>query len=68
MEGAVTVRAMVVVWTIEPEVPVTVTFVVPVVAVAEAVKVRVEVTLPFAGGVTGLVRMLPSRRWAGRKR
>src|ERR1700704_621865 len=43
---------MVVVWTSEPEVPVTVTLVVPVVAVAEAVKV--EVALPFAGGVTGL--------------
>ena len=27
----------------------------PVVAVAEAVKVSVEVALPFAGGVTGLV-------------
>src|ERR1700675_3419210 len=46
---------MVVVWTIEPEVPVTVTLVVPVVAVGEAVKVKVEVALPFAGGVTGLV-------------
>jgi len=45
----------VVVWTSEPEVPVTVTLVVPVAAVAEAVKVRVEVALPFAGGVTGLV-------------
>ena len=29
--------------------------VVPVVAVADAVSVRVEVALPFAGGVTGLV-------------
>ena len=38
----------------EPEVPVTVTVAVPVVAVAEAVSVRVEFTLPFAGGVTGL--------------
>ena len=46
---------MVVVWTSEPEVPVTVTLVVPVVAVADAVKVKVEVALPFAGGVTGLV-------------
>jgi len=45
----------VVVWTSEPEVPVTVTLVVPVVAVADAVKVKVEVALPFAGGVTGLV-------------
>ena len=49
-----TVKAMVVVWTSEPDVPVTVTFVVPVVAVAEAVKVNVEVAVPFAGGVTGL--------------
>src|SRR6202047_4770421 len=46
---------MVVVWTIEPEVPGTVTLVVPVVAVGEAVRVSVEVALPFAGGVTGLV-------------
>lgn len=38
----------------EPEVPVTVTVAVPVVAVAEAVSVRIEFTLPFAGGVTGL--------------
>src|SRR5258708_32917333 len=45
---------MVGVWTREPDVPVTVTLVVPVVAVAEAVKLRVEVALPFAGGVTGL--------------
>jgi hypothetical protein len=37
-----------------PEVPVTVTVAVPVAAVAEAVSVRVEFTLPFAGGVTGL--------------
>ena len=53
--GVVTVNAMVAVWTMEPEVPVTVILVVPVVAVADAVKVRVEVALPFAGGVTGLV-------------
>ena len=33
--------------------PVTVILVVPVVAVPEAVRVNVEVTLPFAGGVTG---------------
>src|SRR5258706_14550549 len=46
---------MVVVRTSEPEVPVRGTLVVPVAAVAEAVKVRVEVALPFAGGVTGLV-------------
>lgn len=40
-------------WLSVPEVPVTVMVVVPVAAVAEAVNVRVEVTLPFAGGVTG---------------
>jgi hypothetical protein len=34
---------------------VTVTVAVPTVALAEAVSVRVEVALPFAGGVTGLV-------------
>lgn len=34
--------------------PVTVTVAAPVVAVADAVSVRVEVTLPLAGGVTGL--------------
>src|ERR1700692_3957352 len=45
---------MVLVWTSEPEVPVTVTFDVPVAAVEEAVKVRVEVALPLAGGVTGV--------------
>ena len=39
----------------EPEVPVTVTVAAPVVAVAEAVRVSVEVALPLAGGVTGLV-------------
>jgi hypothetical protein len=39
----------------EPEVPVIVTVAAPVVAVAEAVSVRVEVTVPFAVGVTGLV-------------
>ena len=33
----------------------TVTLVVPVVAVPEAVNVSVEVAQPFAGGVTGLV-------------
>jgi hypothetical protein len=36
-----------VLWLSEPEVPLIVTLVVPVVAVPEAVKVRVEVTLPF---------------------
>jgi hypothetical protein len=40
---------------VEPEVPVTVTVLVPVVAVEDAVKVNVEVALPLAGGVTGLV-------------
>ena len=35
--------------------PVMVTVAAPVVAVEEAVSVRVEVALPFAGGVTGLV-------------
>ena len=50
-----TVRAMVVLCVSEPEVPVTVTVALPVVAVAEAVSVRVELALPFAGGVTGLV-------------
>jgi hypothetical protein len=39
----------------EPEVPVIVTVAAPVVAVAEAVRVSVEVTVPFAVGVTGLV-------------
>ena len=38
-----------------PEVPVTVIVVVPVVAVADAVKVKTEVALLLAGGVTGLV-------------
>ena len=50
-----TVKAMVVLWTSEPEVPVTVTVAVPRVAVEEAVSVRTEVPVPFAGGVTGLV-------------
>ncbi len=39
----------------EPEVPVTVTVDIPVAAVAEAVSVKVDVALPFAGGVTGFV-------------
>jgi len=38
-----------------PDVPVTVTVAPPTVAVAEAVSVSVDVVLPFAGGVTGLV-------------
>src|SRR5258708_4695842 len=46
---------MVVDCTSEPDVPVTVTVLVPVVAVEDAVKVKVDVALPFAGGVTGLV-------------
>ena len=50
-----TVKAIVVLCVSEPEVPVTVTVALPVVAVAEAVRVSVEETLPFAGGVTGLV-------------
>ncbi len=53
--GAVTVRVIGVVWVIVPDVPVTVTVLVPVVAVEDAVNVNVEVALPFAGGVTGLV-------------
>lgn len=39
----------------EPDVPVIVTVAAPMVAVAEAVSVRVEVAVPFAAGVTGLV-------------
>lgn len=50
-----TVNAIVVLWVSVPEVPVTVTVAAPVVAPAEAVSVRVEVALPLAGGVTGLV-------------
>jgi hypothetical protein len=50
-----TVRAMVALCVSEPEVPVTVTVAVPTVAAAEAVRVSVEVALPFAGGVTGFV-------------
>lgn len=38
-----------------PDVPVMVTVAAPVVAVAEAVSVSVDVALPFAGGVTGFV-------------
>jgi hypothetical protein len=40
---------------VEPEVPVIVTVAAPVVAVEDAVNVRVEVAVPLAGGVTGLV-------------
>jgi hypothetical protein len=52
---AFTVRLIVVEWVVEPEVPVIVTVAAPVVAVEEAVRVKVEVALPFAGGVTGFV-------------
>jgi len=34
-----------------------------VVAVAEAVRVRTEVVLPLAGGVTGLVENAAVRQW-----
>lgn len=50
-----TVREMVVLLVVEPEVPVIVIVAVPTVAVEDAVSVRVEVALPLAGGVTGLV-------------
>lgn len=46
---------MVVLWVSEPDVPVTVTVAEPIVAVADAVNVSVEVALLLAGGVTGLV-------------
>jgi hypothetical protein len=52
--AVLTVNAIVAVCVVEPEVPVMVTVAAPVVALAEAVSVNVEVTLPFAGGVTGL--------------
>jgi hypothetical protein len=52
---AFTVKAIVVVWVVEPDVPVMVTVLVPVVADADAVRVKVDVALPFAGGVTGFV-------------
>jgi hypothetical protein len=48
-----TVRLIVVVCVVDPDVPVIVTVAVPVVAVADAVSVNVEVALPLAGGVTG---------------
>ncbi len=50
-----TVRLIVVVCVVEPDVPVIVTVAVPVVAVDDAVNVKVDVALPFAGGVTGFV-------------
>jgi hypothetical protein len=46
---------MVVLCVSEPDVPVTVTVLVPEAADEEAVNVKVEVALPFAGGVTGSV-------------
>jgi hypothetical protein len=53
--GGFTVSVTVVVWVVEPDVPVIVTVAVPVVAVDDAVNVSVDVALPFAGGVTGFV-------------
>ena len=53
--AAFTVKAMVVLCVVDPETPVIVTVAAPVVAVPEAVRVSVEVALPLAGGVTGLV-------------
>lgn len=50
-----TVKEMVVLLDKEPEVPVMVIVAVPVAAVEEAVSVNVDVALPLAGGVTGLV-------------
>src|SRR5512143_235531 len=52
---AFTVNAIVVLCVVAPEVPVIVTVAGPVVAVPDAVSVSVEVALPLAGGVTGLV-------------
>jgi hypothetical protein len=49
---ATTVRARLVLWVVLPEVPEMVRVNGPVVAVDEAVRVRVEVTLPPEGGVT----------------
>ena len=49
------VSAIVLFAVIVPDVPVTVTVAVPVVAVADAVKVSTELAEPLAGGVTGLV-------------
>jgi len=40
---------------VDPDVPVIVTVAVPTAALEEAVSVSVEVALPFAAGVTGLV-------------
>ena len=49
------VRPMVAMWLSKPDAPVTVTLVVPVAAVAEAVRVKVELALLLLGGVTGVV-------------
>src|SRR5258708_25685127 len=49
------VRRMVAMWLSNPDVPVTVTLVVPVAAVGKAVKVNVELAVPLPGGVTGVV-------------
>jgi len=53
--AAFTVNAIVAVCVVDPETPEIVTVAVPVVAVPDAVSVRVDVAVPFAGGVTGLV-------------
>jgi hypothetical protein len=53
--AVLTVSEIVVLCVSEPAVPVIVTVAVPVVAVDDAVSVSTEVTLPFAGGFTGLV-------------
>src|SRR5580700_10124317 len=53
--AAFTVRVIVVLCVVDPDTPVTVTVAVPVVADDEAVSVKVELAVPFAGGVTGLV-------------
>lgn len=51
----VTVKEIVVLCEVEPDVPVMVIVLVPAAVDDETVSVRVEVALPFAGGVTGLV-------------
>jgi hypothetical protein len=53
--AAFTVSETVALCVVEPEVPVIVTVAAPTVAEEEAVSVSVEVAVPFAGGVTGLV-------------
>jgi hypothetical protein len=50
-----TVSEIVVLFVVEPEIPVMVTVAVPTVADEEAVNVSVEVALPPDAGVTGLV-------------